>query len=65
MINLPVKDFDKTTTHLDEEYKNFRLGGLLRFGGGMMVEAYGSMQALKSVAGVSVPDAKTIQIQPG
>ena len=65
MINLPVKDFDKTTSHLEEEYKKLQIGrasaGLVE---GMMVEAYGSMQALKSVAGVSVPDAKTIQIQP-
>lgn len=65
MINLPVKDFEKTTVHLDEEYKKLQIGrasaGLVE---GLMVEAYGSMQALKSVAGVSVPDAKTIQIQP-
>ena len=65
MINLPVKDFEKTTIRLDEEYKKLQIGrasaGLVE---GMMVEAYGSMQALKSVAGVSVPDAKTIQIQP-
>lgn len=31
---------------------------------GLMVEAYGSKQQLKSLAGVSIPDAKTIQIQP-
>lgn len=64
-MQLPVKDFDKTTSHLEEEFKKLQIGrasaGLVE---GMMVEAYGSMQALKSVAGVSVPDAKTIQIQP-
>ncbi|MFA5129923.1 MAG: ribosome recycling factor [Patescibacteria group bacterium] len=30
----------------------------------IMVEAYGSMVDIKSVAAISVPDAKTIQIEP-
>jgi len=31
---------------------------------GLMVEAYGSMQPLKSCAAISTPDARLIQIQP-
>jgi ribosome recycling factor len=31
---------------------------------GVMVEAYGSMQPLKSCAAISTPDARLIQIQP-
>ena len=30
----------------------------------LMVNSYGTMQPLKAVASVSVPDAKTVQIQP-
>lgn len=65
MIQLPVKDFEKTTLHLEDEFKTLQIGrasaGLVE---GLIVEAYGSMQSLKSVAGISIPDAKTIQIQP-
>lgn len=55
----------KVLAHLEEEFKKLQIGrasaGLVE---GIMVEAYGSMQTVKAIASVSVPDAKTIQIQP-
>mgnify|MGYP001614334644 FL=1 len=58
-------DFDKTVQHLDSEFSGLQVGrasaGLVE---NMMVEAYGSSQALKALASISVPDAKSVQIQP-
>ncbi len=55
----------KTLEHLKDEYAGLQIG---RASSAMVeriqVEAYGSMQPLKNSANISVPDAKTIQIQP-
>lgn len=62
-MNLP--DFSKVINHLKDEFAGLQIGrasaGLVE---GLMVETYGSMQPLKAIASVSVPDARTIQIQP-
>lgn len=59
------QEFEKVLVHLKEEYSRLQVGranaALVEH---VMVEAYGSMQPLKNVASISVPDAKTIQIQP-
>lgn len=58
-------DLDKTTTHLKDEFSRLQIG---RASAALVeqleVEVYGSKQPLKAVATISVPDAKTIQIQP-
>lgn len=58
-------EFQKVENHLQEEYSRLQVGranpSLVE---GVMVEVYGSMQPLKAVAGISIPDARTIQIQP-
>jgi len=60
-----TQEFEKVLTHLKEEFSRLQVGranaALVEH---VMVEAYGSMQPLKNVASISVPDVKTIQIQP-
>jgi len=55
----------KAVSHLKDEFSRLQVGraspALVEE---VRVDAYGSLQPLKSVASVSVPDAKTIQIQP-
>ncbi len=56
---------DKVLTHLHAEYAKLQTGraqsALVE---NVEVEAYGSRQPLKTVAGISVPEARTIMVQP-
>lgn len=65
LIQKASQDFEAAIARLTEEFSKLQVGrassGLVD---GLMVEAYGSMQPIKSVASVSIPDARTIQIQP-
>lgn len=58
-------NFEKAIEHLQQELTSVRTGrahaSLVE---GLQVEAYGVMQPLKSLAGISTPDAKTLQIEP-
>lgn len=58
-------EFQKALTHLEKELHAIRSG---RANAAIVeevkVEAYGSMMELKGLASISVPDAKTIQIEP-
>lgn len=64
-IDAAVADFDKALSHLKDEYSRLQVGranpGLVE---SVMVEAYGAMQPLKNMANISVPDSKTLQVQP-
>ena len=55
----------KAISHLEDEFTSLQVGrassGLVE---NLMVESYGTMQPVKAVASISVPDAKTVQIQP-
>jgi ribosome recycling factor len=57
--------FQNVLAHLEKELNNIRSG---RANAAIVeevkVEAYGSMMELKGLASISVPDAKTIQIEP-
>jgi len=58
-------DFDSAIEHLNKELRTIRSGRAnSAVVEGMMVEAYDSMMDLKSVASISTPDARTIQIEP-
>lgn len=65
VIASTTQEFEKVLNHLKEEYSRLQVGranaALVEH---VMVEAYGTTQPLKNVASISVPDAKTIQIQP-
>lgn len=58
-------DFQKALDRLDNDLKGLRSG---RANAALVedirVEAYGSTMELKGVAAISIPDAKTIQIEP-
>ena len=59
------ENLKKAAEHLKTEYAHLQIG---RASSALVerifVEAYGVMQPLKAIANISVPDAKTIQIQP-
>jgi ribosome recycling factor len=59
------EELKKTLEHLYEEYASLQIG---RASAALVeritVEAYGITQPLKAIASISVPDAKTVQIQP-
>lgn len=58
-------EFDKPIQHLQQELSAIRTGRAnAAILDGVQIEAYGSMMDLKGVASVSVPDAKTITIEP-
>lgn len=56
---------DRALEHFQEELSNVKAGkaatGVLN---GIMVESYGALSPVNQVASVSVPDARTIMIQP-
>lgn len=64
-IGVAKVEFDKALAHLHEEYARLQVGrahpGLVE---GLLVSAYGSYQPLKNLASISIPDPKTLQIQP-
>jgi ribosome recycling factor len=64
-IDLAKPEFEQVLAHLDKELHNIRSGranaALIE---DVKVESYGSMMELKGLASISVPDAKTIQIEP-
>lgn len=59
------QDFQKALAHLKSEYARLQIGraspALVEE---LKVEAYGSLQPLKGLGSVTVPDPKTLQIQP-
>ncbi|MCR4278718.1 MAG: ribosome recycling factor [bacterium] len=58
-------DFDSAIDHLNKELRTIRSGRAnSAVVEGIMVEAYDSLMDLKSVASISTPDARTIQIEP-
>jgi ribosome recycling factor len=58
-------EFKRIIDHLKLEYSRLQIGrASSTLVEGLMVEAYGTRQPLKAVANVSIPDPKTIQIQP-
>lgn len=58
-------EFKKTIEHLKGEYARLQIGranpSLVE---NLHIEAYGTKQPLKGLASISVPDPKTLQIQP-
>ena len=65
VLNGASQEFDKAVNHLKEEFTRLQLG---RASAAMVenvhVEMYGSVQPLKAVASISVPEPRTLMIQP-
>ncbi len=65
LIQQAQTEYTKIIEHLKSEYSRLQIGrASAALVEGMMVEAYGAKQPLKGMASISVPDAKTVQIQP-
>lgn len=65
LLNQAQGDFDKSFGHLGEEFAGLQIGrASAALVEGLQVEAYGTKQPLKTIATISVPDPKTVQIQP-
>lgn len=64
-IDQAKQEFEKALTHLQEEYAKLQAGranpSMVE---GMLVESYGTNQPLKAIASITIPDPKTLQIQP-
>jgi len=64
-IDQAKQEFEKAFTHLHNEYSKLQVGranpSMVE---GMLVDVYGSSQPMKSIATITVPDPKTLQIQP-
>lgn len=59
------EELTKTLEHLHDDYAGLQIGrATASLVDRITVESYGTMQPLKAIANVSVPDARTIQIQP-
>ena len=59
------KEFNGAADHLKSELSRLQIGrASAALVDAIQVEAYGTKQPLKTMASISVPDAKTIQIQP-
>ena len=65
MQNTLEDSLKKVTSHLAEEFSKLQIG---RASASLVehieAEAYGGRQNIKALANISVPDARTIQIQP-
>ncbi len=65
ILDSAKESMEGSLTHLEKEFLNIRAGkaspAML---GGVFVDYYGSQTALNQVAKISVPDARTITIQP-
>ncbi len=65
LIEAAKPEFQNVIDHLDKELHNIRSGRAnAAIVEDVRVEAYGSMMELKGLASISVPDAKTVQIEP-
>ena len=65
ILNEASERMQKAIDHLEEELLNIRAGKASpTVLNGVMVEYYGSQSPVSGVASVTVPDAKTILIQP-
>ena len=65
IINEATDRMDRTVAHLDEELLNIRAGkATTNVLNSVIVDYYGSQTPVSGVASVTVPDARTILIQP-
>ena len=65
ILNEATSRMQKAVDHLDEELLNIRAGkASVNVLNGVMVEYYGSQVPVSGAASVTVPDAKTVLIQP-
>jgi ribosome recycling factor len=60
-----VQNFDKVIEHLKQEFVKLQVGRANpAMFEGLMVDVYGSMQPIKAIASISVPEPRSLAIQP-
>ncbi|MFH1284453.1 MAG: ribosome recycling factor [Candidatus Peregrinibacteria bacterium] len=65
VISTATNEFNKVTEHLKSEYGRLQIGrASAALVENIPVEVYGASQPLKAVASISIPEFRTIQIQP-
>lgn len=65
ILDAAAEKMQKAVDHLNEELLNVRAGkASINVLNGVMVDYYGSQMSIGQVASVTVPDAKTVLIQP-
>mgnify|MGYP001574191345 CR=1 FL=1 len=65
LLNHIDNDLKKVVEHLKSEYSHLQIGRAnVSLVDNLIVEAYGAKQPMKTLAHISLPDPKTIQIQP-
>ena len=64
-LDVHKNDLEHVLEHFQKELQSLRTGrASIALVEGIRVEVYGQMMDLKSVASLTVPDAKTVQIEP-
>lgn len=64
-IQKAQQDFEKAAAHLRDEYSRLQIGrASAALVENIHAEAYGTSQLLKALANISIPDPRTIAIQP-
>jgi len=64
-LDVHKEDFEKAVEHFNKELQGIRTGRAnAGFVEGVRVSVYGQEMALKAIASITIPDAKTIQIEP-
>ena len=65
ILSVCENEFAKIFEHIKTEYSRLQAGrASAHLVEGIQVDSYGTKQPLKAVGSISIPDAKTIQIQP-
>jgi ribosome recycling factor len=60
-----IKDFEKNIEHLKQEFVKLQVGRANpAMFEGLMVDVYGTMQPIKALASISVPEPRSLAIQP-
>ena len=64
-MNIEKENFDKAIEHLKHELASLRTGrASAALVDGLMVDVYGAKTPIAHIASISIPDSKTIVIQP-
>ena len=64
-ISKATEDFKKAASHLQDEFSRLQVGrASAALVENIPVDMYGNSQPIKAVASISIPDPRSIKIQP-
>jgi ribosome recycling factor len=65
VISKAALEFEKVVAHLKDEFTRLQVGrASAALVENILINVYGSTQPLKAIASITIPDPRTIQIQP-